>query len=161
MTRAALAFAVVVGAARAEPVSPADTFAPCPIDAAALERLRSEHSAMNAGGLACLKALDAARAERDRVALAATQALDDLARELAASAAALDAAQAALTAPVVAPREPGRPWAFILIGGTVAAGGALGAHVADLDAPGRVSAVAGVVAAAALILAAISWAGEQ
>jgi hypothetical protein len=29
---------------------------------------------MNAGGLACLKALDAARAERDQVALAATQA---------------------------------------------------------------------------------------
>jgi hypothetical protein len=116
---------------------------------------------MNAAGLACLKALDAARAERDRVALAATQALDDLARELAASAAALDAAQAALTAPVVAPREPGRPWAFILIGGTVAAGGALGAHVADLDAPGSVSAVAGVVVGAALISAAISWAGEQ
>jgi len=152
VTRAALAFAVVVGAAHAAP--------PCPIDAAALERLRSEHSAMNAGGLACLKALDAARAERDQVALAATQALDDLARELAASAAALDAAQVALAAPVPEPAQ-GRPWAFILIGGTVAAGGALGAHVADLDAPGRVSVVAGVVAAAALISAAISWAGAQ
>jgi hypothetical protein len=160
VTRAALAFAVVVGAARAEPVSPADALPPCPIDAAALDRLRSEHSAMNAAGLACLAALDAARAERDQVALAATQALDDLARELAASAAALDAAQAALAAPAPEPAQ-GRPWAFILIGGTVAAGGALGAHVADLDTPGRVSAVAGVVAAAALISAAISWAGAQ
>ena len=152
MTRAALAFVVVVGAAHAAP--------PCPIDAPALERLRSEHAAMNAGGLACLAALDAARAERDQVALASTQALDDLARELAASAAALDAAQAALAAPMPEPAA-GRPWAFILIGGTVAAGGALGAHVADLDMPGRVSAVAGVVAAAALISAAISWAGAQ
>jgi hypothetical protein len=115
---------------------------------------------MNAGGLACLAALDAARAERDQVALASTQALDDLARELAASAAALDAAQAALAAPMPEPAA-GRPWAFILIGGAVAAGGALGAHVADLDMPGRVSAVAGVVAAAALISAAISWAGAQ
>jgi hypothetical protein len=152
VTRAALAFAVVVGAAHAAP--------PCPINAAALERLRSEHSAMNAGGLACLTALDAARAERDQVALAATQALGDLARELAASAAALDAAQAALAAPAPEPAA-GRPWAFILIGGAVAAGATIGAHVADLDTLGSVSAVAGVVVGAALISAAISWAGEQ
>jgi hypothetical protein len=160
VTRAALAFAVGVGAAHAEPVSPADALPPCPIDAATLDRLRSEHVAMNAGGLACLKALDAARAERDQVVLAATQALGDLARELAASAAALDAAQAALAAPMPEPAA-GRPWAFILIGGTVAAGAALGAHVADLDTLGSVSAVAGVVVGAALISAAISWAGEQ
>lgn len=152
MTRAALAIAAVAGAAHAAPS--------CPIDAPAIERLRSEHAAMNAAGLACLRALDAARAERDEVALAATQALDDLARELAASAAALDAAQAALAAPAPEPAT-GRPWAFILIGGAIGSGAALGAHVADLDAPGRVSAVAGVVAAAALISAAISWAGEQ
>lgn len=151
MTRAALAFAVGVGAAHAAP--------PCPIDAPALDRLRSEHAAMNTAGLACLKALDAARAERDQVALAATQALDDLARELAASAAALDAAQAALAAPAPEPAQ-GRPWAFILIGGTVAAGATAGAHVADLDTLGSVSAVAGAVAGAALISAAIAWAGK-
>jgi hypothetical protein len=154
VTRAALAFAVVVGAAHAAPPA-------CPINAAALERLRSEHAAMNAAGLACLAALDAARAERGRVALAATQALDDLARELAASAAALDAAQAALAAPVVAPREPGRPWAFIIIGGAVGSGAALGAQAADLGALGSIATVGGAVAGAALLAAAISWAGEQ
>jgi hypothetical protein len=152
VTWAALAFAVVVGAAHAAPL--------CPIDSATLDRLRSEHAAMNAAGLACLKALDAARAERDRVALAATEALGDLARELAESAQALDAAQAALAAPAPA-QVQGRPWAFILIGGTVAAGATIGAHVADLDTLGSVSAVAGVVVGAALISAAISWAGEQ
>jgi hypothetical protein len=152
VTRAALAFAVVVGAAHAAP--------PCPIDASALERLRSEHAAMNAAGLACLAALDAARAERDQVALAATQALDDLARELAASAAALDAAQAALAAPFPEPAH-GRPWAFLIIGGAVGSGAALGAHAADLGALGSIATVGGAVAGAALLAAAISWAGEQ
>ena len=142
--RAALALLASTAAAYAAP--------PCPIEAPALARLRSEHAAMNAAGLACLTALDAARAERDRCTVAAATAADTFARDLASAAASLDAA---LAAPVPAKR---RPWALAAVGGAVAAGAA-GAVVA-LDGGALEAAGAGLGAAlvAAGVVAVVTWA---
>lgn len=146
MTRAAFALLASTAAAYAAP--------PCPIEAPALARLRSEHAAMDAAGLACLTALDAARSERDRCTVAAATAADAFARDLASGAASLDAAQTALALRV----EPGRPWALVAIGGAVAAGAA-GAVVA-LEGGAVEAAGAGLGAAlvAAGLAAVVAWA---
>jgi hypothetical protein len=147
--RAALALLASAVAAHAAP--------PCPIDAPALARLRSEHAQMNAAGLACLQALDGARSERDRCNVAAATAADACARDLATAAASLDAAQAALAAPVPEPAQR-RPWALVGFGG-LAAAGAAGAAVA-FDAGALEAAGAGIGAAlvAAGVVAIVAWA---
>lgn len=147
--RAAAALLASTVAAHAAP--------PCPIEAPALTRLRSEHAQMNAAGLACLQALDGARAERDRCTVAAATAADACARDLASAAAALDAAQAALAAPVP-DRAPGRPWALVGLGG-VAAAGAAGAVVAlEGGAVEAVGAGLGAALVAAGVVAVVAWA---
>jgi hypothetical protein len=157
--RLTLAALLLASTAAAQPVSPADTFAPCPIEAPALARLRSEHAQMNAAGLACLTALDAARADRDRCHVAADAALDDMARDLAEAGAALDAAQAALAAPVPAPVvEGGRPWALVGLGGAVAAGAAGVAAAFDAGPVEAAGIGLGAAALAAGVAAVVAWA---
>lgn len=148
------------GVVKAQPVSPADTLpAPCPIEAPALARLRAEHAAMDRAGVACLQALDAARADRDRCQVAAEAALDDLARELAEASAQLDAAGAALAAPLPPPEaSAGRPWALVALGGVVVAGAAGAAAALDAG-PVEVAGVGlGVAAVAAGVAAVVAWA---
>lgn len=148
MTRCALTLLALAAMARAEPPA-------CPIEAPALARLRAEHAAMNAAGVACLSALDAARVDRDRCITRADAAVADLARELAEASAQLDAAAVALVAPVPA----ARPWAFVVVGGGVAAAGGAVAHLAGAEARDVLLAAAGSAAGAALLTAALAWAG--
>lgn len=131
----------------------------CPIEAPALAKLRAEHAAMNAGGLACLKALDATRAERDQCHVAAEAALDDLARELAESAEALDAAGAALAVPVPQ-AEPGRPWALVGLGGLAGVAGATVAAGLESGTVEVAGAGLGAAAVAVAVAAVVAWATE-
>lgn len=131
---------------------------PCPIEAPALSRLRSEHAAMNAAGVACLQALDETRAERDRCGVASAEALDHMARDLAEAGAALDAAQRALAAPVPPPAGASRPWALVALGGVAAAGASTVAAALDAG-PMEVGAVGiGAAALAAGVAAVVAWA---
>lgn len=141
---------IIIAAVLATPPAAAE---PCPIEAPALARLRAEHAAMDRAGVACLRALDGARGERDRCRAEAAAELDRMARELAEAGARLDAAAVPPPGPVV------RPWALVGIGGLVAAGGALGASAAGADTEGSIIAAAGAAAGAALLAAALTWAG--
>lgn len=154
MTRVTIAALLLASTAGAKP-------APCPIEAPALAKLRSEHAAMNAAGVACLQALDATRAERDRCSIGASEALDDMARDLAEAGAALDAAHVALATPVQPPPSGLRPWVLVAASGALAGGVAMGARAMDLEAEGMAIATAGAVAGATLLALAFQWAGLE
>ena len=126
---------------------------PCP-DAGEVAALREQHAQMDAAGVACLDALDVARAERDRCAVQAAGKLDAL-------AVAMDAQAAALRAAHEAERPAVRPWVFVAVGGVVAGVAAIGAHAADMEAEGMAIATAGAVAGATLLALAYSWAGLE
>lgn len=130
---------------------------PCPIEAPALARLRAEHAAMDAAGVACLDALDATRAERDRCTTLAVGRLADLAGAAAAQVDHLEALTQALDRPPEAVATA-RPWALVGLGGALVAGTAVGASALGASTSEMAGATLGAAAVGAAVAMVVTWA---